>query len=122
MNGTLMWASAFGTLLSLMVCLSARSTAFSQAGEQAPRTETVAPNAALAVGVDQGPKMDGTLDDRCGSWRKRFRTPQQEPYEGQPATERTEVRIYTQDMRSISEFTVSILILLESSPANYAAT
>jgi hypothetical protein len=49
---------------------------------------------AQAVRVDGSPKMDGTLDDPL--WQqavpiKDFR--QKEPYEGQPATERTEVRI-----------------------------
>lgn len=47
-----------------------------------------------AVAVDHPPKMDGTLDDPL--WRSAiaitdFR--QQEPLEGQPATEKTEVRI-----------------------------
>jgi hypothetical protein len=53
-----------------------------------------APNAAVAVRVDQGPQMDGTLDEPLWQLAKTisdFR--QQEPYEGQPATERTEVRI-----------------------------
>ena len=49
---------------------------------------------AQAVRVDGSPKMDGTLDDPL--WQqavpiKDFR--QKEPYEGQPATESTEVRI-----------------------------
>ena len=49
---------------------------------------------AQAVAVDHPPKMDGTLDDPL--WRSAiaitdFR--QQEPLEGQPATEKTEVRI-----------------------------
>src|SRR6476660_1796973 len=77
-----------------MVCSSARTTAFSQRGAEAPQTETAAPNAAVAVRVDQGPKMDGTLDDPLWQVAKTisdFR--QQEPYEGQPATERTEVQI-----------------------------
>jgi hypothetical protein len=77
-----------------MVCWCARTSAFSQGGGQAPESETAAPNAAVAVRVDQGPKMDGTLDDPLWQLAKRisdFR--QQEPYEGQSATERTEVRI-----------------------------
>ncbi|MBS1868008.1 MAG: hypothetical protein JSS69_19015, partial [Acidobacteria bacterium] len=93
-NRTYLWAHAFGTFLSLMVCSSARTSAFSQPGEQTPQTETAAPNAAVAVRIDQGPKMDGTLDDPLWQLAKTisdFR--QQEPYEGQPATERTEVRI-----------------------------
>ena len=93
-NGTYLWARAFGTFLSLLVCSSARSSALSQRGEPTPQIETAAPNAAVAVRVDQGPKMDGTLDDPLWQLAKTisdFR--QQEPYEGQPATERTEVRI-----------------------------
>src|ERR1700720_3156279 len=77
-----------------MVCSSSRTSAFSQRGEQHPQTETAAPNAAVAVRVDQGPKMDGTLDDPLWQLAKTisdFR--QQEPYDGQPATEWTEVRI-----------------------------
>jgi hypothetical protein len=49
---------------------------------------------ADAVRVEHPPKLDGTLDDPI--WQQAipitdFR--QKEPYEGQPATERTEVRI-----------------------------
>jgi len=91
---TYKWARAFGTVLSLMACSSARTLAFSQSGEQTPQTETAAPNGAVAVRVDQGPKMDGTLDDplwRLAKTVSDFR--QQEPYEGQAATERTEVQI-----------------------------
>src|SRR6266481_639903 len=49
---------------------------------------------AEAVRVDQAPKLDGTLDDPLWQSAKAisdFR--QQEPNEGEPATERTEVRI-----------------------------
>jgi hypothetical protein len=54
---------------------------------------------AQAVRVERSSKFDGTLDDPI--WQQAipitdFR--QKEPYEGQPATERTEVRIlYTHD-------------------------
>lgn len=75
----------FGTFLSLMVCSPARTSAFSQRSEQTPRTEAAAPNAAVAVRVDQGPKMDGTLDDPLWQLAKTisdFR--QQEPYEARP--------------------------------------
>ncbi len=49
---------------------------------------------AQAVRVEHGPKLDGTLDDPL--WRQT--TPvsnflQREPFEGQPPTERTEVRV-----------------------------
>jgi hypothetical protein len=49
---------------------------------------------AEAVRVDDAPKLDGTLDDPLWQSAKvitDFR--QQEPNEGEPATERTEVRI-----------------------------
>src|SRR5258708_30514003 len=54
---------------------------------------------AQAVRVDHAPRLDGTLDDPI--WQQAsaitdFR--QREPYEGQPATERTEVRrLYTRN-------------------------
>ncbi len=54
---------------------------------------------AYAVAVERPPRLDGTLNDPL--WQKAtpitdFR--QREPYEGQPATENTEVRIlYTRD-------------------------
>ena len=49
---------------------------------------------ATAVRVEHPPKLDGTLDDPI--WRRAVPIttfPQKEPYEGQPATESTEVRI-----------------------------
>ena len=54
---------------------------------------------AHAVRVDHAPRLDGALDDPI--WQQAspitdFK--QREPYEGQPATERTEVRIlYTRN-------------------------
>lgn len=55
---------------------------------------TEGPRLAEAVRVDQAPKLDGTLDDPL--WQSAgivgdFR--QKEPLEGEPATEKTEVRI-----------------------------
>jgi Domain of unknown function (DUF5916)/Carbohydrate family 9 binding domain-like len=55
---------------------------------------TVPPNAVQAVRVEHPPRMDGTLNDPL--WQGAvpiadFR--QREPYEGKPATEKTEVRI-----------------------------
>src|SRR5215469_1082962 len=52
------------------------------------------PRTHLATRVDRAPKLDGTLDDPL--WQEA--TPitnflQREPYEGQPPTERTEVRV-----------------------------
>jgi len=56
-----------------------------------PDTE---PRVAAALRVDHAPKLDGTLDDPLWQSAKPitdFR--QKEPYEGQPATEKTEARI-----------------------------
>jgi hypothetical protein len=59
----------------------------------------VAPKAAIATRVDTAPKLDGTLDDPV--WQSAepisdFR--QREPHEGEPPTEKTEVRIlYTRE-------------------------
>ena len=60
---TYKWTRALGTLLSLMVCFSARGGALPQRDSQGPQTETLIPGTAVAVRVDQGPKMDGTLND-----------------------------------------------------------
>lgn len=63
----------------------------SRSGQQAEPQGT---EVAQAVRVDHGPRLDGTLDDPLWQLAKPitdFR--QQEPNEGQPATERTEVRI-----------------------------
>jgi len=67
---------------------------------QAPRNETkpaiqTTLITAEATRVERAPKLDGTLDDPLWQSAQRvaeFR--QQEPDEGQPATERTEVRIF----------------------------
>src|SRR5437879_210217 len=58
------------------------------------QVETRAADTVEAVRVDHGPKLDGPLDDPIWQAAKTitdFR--KQEPYEGQSATERTEVRI-----------------------------
>ena len=58
-----------------------------------PTPQEVAP-IAEAVRVDRAPKLDGTLDDQIWQSAKPitdFR--QREPQEGEPATEKTEVRI-----------------------------
>ena len=68
-----------------------------QPGSQRQRNQVGAPEllrTAQAFRVQDGPKLDGTLDDP--SWRKA--TPisnflQREPFEGQTPTEKTEVRI-----------------------------
>ena len=59
-----------------------------------PAAQEPSPGIALATRVEQAPKLDGTLDDPL--WQLAipitdFR--QREPYEGRPATEKTEVRI-----------------------------
>lgn len=75
-----------------LVCVVA---ALSQAQAGRPGSSTVvAARIAHAVRVEHAPRMDGTLKDPL--WLEAtpitdFR--QREPYEGQPATERTEVRI-----------------------------
>lgn len=59
---------------------------------------------AAAVRVERAPVLDGTLNDPLWQLAKPiddFR--QKEPYEGQPATERTEVRIlYARDRASLA--------------------
>lgn len=74
------------------------SLAASGAGRPLPATGRPGPQEgarlAEAVRVDRAPKLDGTLKDPLWQVAKPiadFR--QKEPYEGQPATERTEVRI-----------------------------
>jgi hypothetical protein len=72
-----------------------------------------------ATPTDRAPKLDGTLNDPL--WQLAapitdFR--QREPDEGQPATEKTEVRILYTRMRCISEFTVMTRRLPGSSPRN----
>src|SRR6516225_8734985 len=54
---------------------------------------------ANATRVDHAPKIDGTLDDPLWKLAQPITSfAQREPYEGQPPTERTEVRIlYTKD-------------------------
>jgi hypothetical protein len=77
------WNSALGAFFALAANLPALA-----------QIETQRAEVAEAVRVDRGPKLDGTLDDPLWQSAKPigdFR--QQEPYEGQPATERTEVRI-----------------------------
>ena len=77
------WNCALGALITL----AANAPALAQ-------VETQRAEIAEAVRVNRGPKLDGTLDDPLWQSAKTigdFR--QQEPYEGQTATERTEVRI-----------------------------
>src|SRR5215475_11831029 len=85
-------------LLLVVVCLSppmlhAQSQQTQQIGK--PQIGPQEPlRTAQAIRVDRAPKVDGTLDDPL--WQQA--TPienflQREPYEGQPPTEHTEVRI-----------------------------
>ena len=86
--------TALGKLPFVFVTICALSNAI-RAQETAHESQMIeAMRIAQAVRVEGSPKMDGTLDDPL--WQqavpiKAFR--QKEPYEGQPATESTEVRI-----------------------------
>src|SRR2546427_9918214 len=66
----------------------------SAVGQQGQNPSKLSSLVAIATRVDRPPKLDGTLHDPI--WQEAapitdFR--QREPFEGQPATERTEVRI-----------------------------
>lgn len=67
----------------------------SETAEAAPNSQgQAASNTGEATRVDHAPKLDGTLDDPL--WRLAKPTTdsrQREPHEGQPPTEKTEVRI-----------------------------
>jgi hypothetical protein len=72
--------------LFLLAWYSIRSEASPQRDNQSSQSEG-AQSHAVAVRVDQGPKMDGTLDDPLWQLAKPitdFR--QREPQEGEPAT------------------------------------
>ena len=87
------WDCIRGTFLATAFCIAGRADALPQR-ESASQVETRAADVAQAVRVDHAPKLDGTLNDPLWQSAKpitEFR--QQEPYEGQPARERTEVRI-----------------------------
>src|SRR5581483_567019 len=84
-------------LVLVLVLLSPSLLKGQQPANQKQRDQAGAPDllrTAQAIRVENGPKLDGTLDDP--SWRKA--TPistflQREPFEGQTPTEKTEVRI-----------------------------
>jgi Domain of unknown function (DUF5916)/Carbohydrate family 9 binding domain-like len=87
------WSCVLGMFVVLSLGASARAGAPPQRNSTSP-AGTRASDTADAVRVDHVPKLDGTLDDPIWQSAKaitNFR--QQEPYEGQSATERTEVRI-----------------------------
>jgi len=76
----------------LLLCLLARAAG--QTCESAKPEAELSVRIAQGVRVEKAPRLDGTLDDPA--WLKAppvgdFR--QQEPYEGQPASEPTEVRV-----------------------------
>jgi len=84
----------------IFALLSAAPVLAAPAPQAQSRAATQEPNhVAQAARVDHAPKLDGTLNDPL--WQQatpitNFR--QREPYEGQPPTERTEVRIlYTRN-------------------------
>ena len=82
---------AFALLLALACLLASTSQASGTPGHTPDQTP---PNVAVAIRADHAPKLDGTLDDPLWQTAKPvtdFR--QREPFEGQPATEKTEVRI-----------------------------
>jgi Domain of unknown function (DUF5916) len=89
--------SACVFILGLLCHLSLLLHAQSQASPNTKERQTGAQEAlrtAKASRVDRAPKLDGTLDDP--NWQQA--TPidhflQREPFEGRPATEKTEVRI-----------------------------
>ena len=85
--------------IGLLVCV-VNQWMLGQTPESAATTHPeLSSRIAQAVRVDHAPHMDGTLDDLV--WQQALAITdfkQREPYEGQPATERTEVRvIYTRN-------------------------
>jgi hypothetical protein len=88
--------AAFIRLVSalLAICALGEDTLAQTTEPASQTTSDQAMRSAQAVRVERPPRLDGTLDDPI--WQQAvpitdFR--QKEPYEGQPATERTEVRI-----------------------------
>ena len=80
-----------GALLICPVMFSRAVGAHTRPGQSRPQEEA---RIAEAARVDQAPRLDGTLDDPLWQSAKPitdFR--QREPLEGEPATEKTEVRI-----------------------------
>src|SRR5690349_11132060 len=91
---------AFVTSISVFLNAFALSgVMLAQTGLGATPSATSSSGIAQAVRVDRSPRLDGTLDDPL--WQQatpitNFR--QREPYEGRPATEKSEVRIlYTRN-------------------------
>jgi hypothetical protein len=85
------WRSVRRSLLGALMLPAVLASAGAQSSNATPSTDN---NSAEAIRADHAPQLDGTLNDPL--WRSTkpitdFR--QREPLEGQPATERTEVRI-----------------------------
>lgn len=81
-----------GYIAAFVLC--ALGSAVAQVASKADRSPFEGTRAAEATLVERAPQLDGTLNDPLWQSAKPiadFR--QQEPYEGAPATERTEVRI-----------------------------
>ena len=82
---------ALGVFCSL--CCAAPGTAENLTDRGSSQGQ-VAPNSAEATRVDNAPKLDGTLEDPLWQSAKLITDfHQREPHEGEPATEKTEVRI-----------------------------
>src|SRR6266849_10822646 len=83
----------------LLACIFTQAMLGQESEPSATANPELAGRIAQAVRVERSPRLDGTLDDPI--WLQAvpindFR--QREPYEGQPATERTEVRVlYTRN-------------------------
>ena len=83
----------------LLACIFTQAMLGQESEPSATANPELAERIAQAVRVERSPRLDGTLDDPI--WLQAapisdFR--QREPYEGQPATERTEVRVlYTRN-------------------------
>lgn len=94
-NETRKWSCVLGVSCALVASASASAGGLLQGGSGAKaQVETRESETAEAVRVEHAPKLDGTLDDPLWQSAKPIRDfRQQEPFEGQPATERTEVRI-----------------------------
>jgi Domain of unknown function (DUF5916)/Carbohydrate family 9 binding domain-like len=89
-SSRLSWC-ALGAFCSL--CCAALGTA-ENLTDRASSQGQVAPNSAEAARIDNAPKLDGTLDDPLWQSAKLIMDfHQREPHEGEPATEKTEVRI-----------------------------
>jgi len=90
---TYKWSCIPGAFFATAMSVGGGANALPQ-HESASQVESQFSEAAEAVRVNHAPKLDGTLNDALWQSAKpitEFR--QQEPYEGHPGTERTEVRI-----------------------------